>query len=396
MELTQIQWQNLGQKIPFQWTNPIGIWSDPSNQIVHSWLPWQVAQIANTSEWQRILRPVSKTSPVMVNWQLVSWPMPINRWDTISAGKNNDLILWVHAPWVALSPQQIWKHLSSLNLSNDQISEITNKIFDIKVNKAIYKPIIIAWSILFLLWVWVFYAFLKVSDLNTKLSSVSLELDRKIANANSTIQDFESILWITISWWDYECDSEFEECDNDYTQTQSVDQRITDINSKISDVLKKLNDVWKQFNSIKSDLVKTIDNAVWWSWIQVLQNAIVSDLQQWSLSDFQKKIDEMVKNFSLLDNALWDQVDLMKSDIKSFTDYKDDLKSLKDIKIYMASYDWDRAVLDKNIKLIQEDIKTINSWLNDLKKNDANLDSSIKNLSDKLSILENRVKELQK
>lgn len=396
MELTQIQWQNLWQKISFQWSNPVNIWSNLSNQIIHSWLPWQVAQITNTPEWQRILSPISKTSPVMINWQPLSWPMPINRGDTISAGNNNDLVLWVHAPWEMLSAQQISKHLSSLNFSKEQIEDVTNKIFDIKSNKAIHKPIIVSWLILLVLWIWVFYAFLKVSDLNKKISSSVIELDKKIATADSTIKDFESILWISISWDQNECDPENEDCSNQIAPSQSIDQRIIELNTKISDIIKKLGDVSKQFDSIKWDLTKTIDNAIWWSWIQVLQTAILTDLQKWSLADFQKKIDDISKNFVLLDDALWNQVEIMKSDIKWLNDYKEDLKSLKDIRKFMSSYDWDKAVMDKNIKLIQEDIKTINSWLNDLKKTDANLDSSIKNLTDKLSILENRVKELQK
>jgi hypothetical protein len=48
----------------------------------------------------------------------------------------------------------------------------------------------------------------------------------------------------------------------------------------------------------------------------------------------------------------------MNKDIKDLSDYKEDLKSLKEVKSFMNSYTADSAVTDKRIKLLETDIKT--------------------------------------
>ena len=49
MELTQLQWQNIGKKFtPIWWQ--INIWSASWNQIKNDWLPSNAAQI-NIKNW---------------------------------------------------------------------------------------------------------------------------------------------------------------------------------------------------------------------------------------------------------------------------------------------------------------------------------------------------------
>ncbi len=392
MELTQIQWQNPGQKTAISWNNPIQIGSNPSAQIVHPNLDQNTAQIANWNSWVKTISPGTGPSPVIVNWQKIWWPTPINHWDTISVWKNNDVVLWVNKPWEGLSPWVVWKHLWNLNFSNEQIQEITKKLFDPNINETIKLPIYsLVWVLVFLA-AWVIYWFFVFSDLNSQLASKSKKLDDKLAQVNLTIDNIEQALWIELDQWDEECYEDEEDCK--WSSAQSIDAKISEMWKNFSSINNKINEADKKFSTLKIEVEKSITESLKWAWTNKLEDSIAKSLTDWPIKEVEIKVNEIGIDVDKLDKILWEIVQEIKNDVDEFSAYKEDLKALKEVRKFITDFDAEKALNNKKFILIENDIKNLKNDIIALDKKIDSLDTTLKTTNEMINSVDLKIRNL--
>lgn len=392
MELTQIQWQNPWQKTPIGWNLPVQIGSNPASQIVHPNLDQNSAQIVNWVGWVRNINPTSNASPVIVNWQRIWWPTQIQHWDTISVWKNNDVILGVNKPWEWLSPWVVWRHLWNLNFTNEQIEEITKRLFNPNANQLLKVPIYgLAWILVFLI-AWVIYWFFVFSDLNTQLTKKSKALDNKIAKVNLTIGSIEKALWIKLDQWEpVEC---YEDEDCSSPEDQSIGTKINEIWKNFSSLNAKISEADAKFAKLKTELTQIVDDSLKWEKSDLLKQSIEKSLTEWPIKKADEKIEKIITDFTLLDKVLWDIVKEIQDDVDNFSTYSEDLKSLKEVRKFITDFDAEKALSNKKFILIENDINNQKNESSSLGKKINDLDSTLKATNEKINSIDLKINNL--
>ena len=396
MELTQIHGDNPWQKINLNNQNQVGIWSWQWNTITNNQLPWNAAQISQWNDWNQVINPIKQT-PVFVNNKQISWTSPISHWDTIAVWSDKNVVMWVHKPGENLNPQQVSWSLANMNFSSWQIAEITNRLFDIKYNKPIQKPLLmLIWVLVFLLGL-IWYSFIKLSNINDALLKRASNLESKITLAQSTLSDVEWILWISlVPEEDEECDPDYEDCSWGGSNGSTIDSRISKLNDEVESIDDKVKNISKESSKIEKEVLDALDSALKWEWSEVIKKAIIEKIEETSLQEQTDKIDKLSKNFALLDKALWDEVEKMLKDIEGILDYKDDIAALKEVRKFMTEYQNLNAVTEKKFKLIETDSVDNTKEIKSLKQKDDDLDSLIKKINEEINSLELQIKNLSK
>ena len=387
MELTQLQWQNPGQITPVV-GQPINIGSNSDNQIVHQNLVNNAAQITQWLSWENLIKPMVRSSPVIVNWQKIWWPTQIQHWDTIWVWENNDILLWVNKPWAKLDPWAVKKHLWNMNFSSEQINEITKRLFDVKENKIIQTPLFVLWWIIIFLIIWVVYWFFEFSKLNTDLASKASDINKKITQANATIENIEWILWVSL---DLDCDPLDAWCGS----SKSLDSKISDLATKITSFNKKVSSVEGNITKLKAEL-KTIWSSIEWEWVNIIKKEVEKDLNDGPIKTIKSDLAELKGAFDKLDKVLWNVVDWIKDDVKELSKYSADLKSLKEVSGFMKNYETNKALVDKKITLSEEEIRNIKNSISSLLKKSDSLDSDLKRTNEEISSLELKIRNIDK
>ena len=381
MELTQLQWQNVGKKFsPIWWQ--INIWSSDWNQIQNNWLPSNAAQI-NINNWKWEIKQMHPSSPVFVNWNQINKSSPVNFWDTISVWTSNNVVLWAHPKWENLNSQDIWKHLWSLNFSWEQISELTNKIFNFKSNEAIHKKMfVLIWFLSFLLF-WIIFWYIKLMWIWDEIQKEKNILNWKLIEINNQLEIASSILWkdlTEIQWWKNEdCDPGFEECDISNSESEkSLFVQISELNSNIS----KLKSEQKK---AISEMKKIAENPSW----------KITETEKEKQEELEKIIKENQKNINLINENFSKIVKNLQNDVKDFSNYKDEIKiDVKNIKKFSEDFNSEKNILNEENQIRDNKLKSVQSDIDTLEKKDDKIDIELKKIQEEINSLELKIKNL--
>lgn len=382
MELTQLQWQNIGKKFtPIWWQ--INIWSASWNQIQNAWLPSNAAQI-NIQNWNAEIKPMQTSSPVFINWNQIKKTSPVKFWDTISVWAWNNVVLWVHPKWQDLSAKQIWEHLWNLNFSWDQIADLTNRIFDFHWNQVIHKKIILLVGILSVLLIWIIFSYYQLMNIWEEIQKEKNILNSKLIEINSQLETAWRILWKDLvsfeEWWmNDDCDPDFEDCwSNNSWSEKSLFVQISELNSNIS--------------KLKSEQKKAIEEM---KKVAANPKETISKEEKKKQEENLKIILENQKNISLINENFSKIIKNLQDDIKNFSDYKDEIKiDVKNMKEFSEDFNSERNILSEENKIRDNKIKEAQWDINDLEKKDDKIDIELKKIQEEINSLELKIKNL--
>jgi hypothetical protein len=385
MELTQLQWQNIGKKFtPISWQ--VNIWSASWNQIQNVWLPSNAAQI-NVQNWNAEIQQMHPSSPVFVNWNQIKKISPVNFWDTISVWTWNNVVLWAHPKWKNLDAKQIWTHLEWLNFSWDQIADLTNRIFDFHWNQAIHKKIIFLIWFLSILLIWIIFSYLQLMWIWEKIEKEKKILDWKLIEINDQLESASKILWKNLvleEEWNQDCDPDFEDCDvniNSWSE-KSLFVQIWELNSNISKLessqKKAIAEMKKVAENPKEEIIK------------------VNEEKKWEEENNDENIQ---KNTDLINQLIVDFKEVirdLKLEIKSNSELKNDVEDdLKDFKKVSEAFNSDKNVLNEENKIRDNKIKELQQDVEKLEKKDDNIDTELKKIQEEINSLELKIKNLK-
>ncbi len=384
MELTQLQWQNIGKKFtPIWWQ--INIWSATWNQIQNPWLPSNAAQI-NVQNWKAEIQQMHPGSPVFVNWNQVQKTSPVKFWDTISVWAGNNVVLWAHSKWTNLTAKQIWEHLWNLNFSWDQIADLTNKIFDFNWNQAIHKQIFTLIWILTVLLIGIIFSYTQLMWIWDKIKKEKNILDKKLIEINSQLEAASWILWkelVLDEWWatDEDCDPDIDDCESTTnTSAESLFDQINNLKSNISKLKTEQKKAITEMKKVAANPKETISK----------EEKKAQEEKMKIILENQKNISKINENFSKIIKDL-------KDDIKGFTDFKTEMKSdLKDFKKISSDITLNYNVLKEENQIRDNKIKALQNDEKSLEKKDDKTDVEIKKIQEEINSLELKIKNLQK
>lgn len=386
MQLTQLQGSQPGQKVVINqdWQTVL-IWSSDQSQFKHNWLPLQAATI-NSQWWIKTITPLDNQTPVIVNWEKIWKQSVIKHWDTISVWEWWKMIIASHKPW-NLDANQVWSHLGTLDLSPEDIANITYRLFNINENTILKRPILAVAGLLIFLVISSLILFVKTASLNKAINEKSSMLSSQISEANDSISSLQALLWST-------CDPNAEECPKE--DNTSVTQKITLFKKDLASIQKNLTDMAANNAKAKDDINAIISDSLNENKIKAIEDKIAKSLTDWPIGKVTASTKDLEKKFSLLDDVLWQKVTEMNQKISWFAQYQDDFKSLGQVRNFMTVYSWDKAVQDKDIKLIKSWIWDIQKDIDGLKKKDDSTDLSFKDLNAQLDTLALKLKNLER
>lgn len=350
MELTQLKWQDVWKKLKPLSLSPLKIWN----------LSGDSAEIKNDKTWESNLSPIGK-SPVFLNWNKISNSTKINLWDTISVGEKHDLVLWAHKLWENISTNQVNKHISKLNLSEDEIDEIMKKLFSLKDNEKLKQFLIIFTSIIFILFIWIAILFLNIKSINSQISKKQTEAQNLFDKINGEVDVISQKLWLS--------DCEDGECQK---EKDTISYELEEVSKQI----KKLK--WEQKKMVKSFKEKIAKMGSWSFVLDINKNTeTVEKLDE----TFWQVVLGIKKDIKDLDEKIKEMKSSIKKELSSFKEFKNSLKlEAKSLTKFSRSFEVELNKIEQRFWINERKVTEAEKNIKKLERSDDNFYVEIKKL----------------
>jgi len=235
MELTQIKWGNIWNKISIKdWWNKI----EAEKSLIKDWKLAHFAEIEKESWWTVKISAAEENNHLKVNWRKIpaNQSKKIFEGDTISFWEKKWDVFAVHKKNEEISKEDVQKHLEKSwhEISDNELSDILEKL---KLEEKLIR-----WLFIWLLSISIFLTWI-IFILNSQNNSVSKKIYEQLNSKDKQIEELQNLIWENPNE-EEECDPEIDNnCEIEWLDLFSQIAKLEEKNKKIE---KKISDNWSQ------------------------------------------------------------------------------------------------------------------------------------------------------
>ena len=294
MELTQLNWENVWNKIHLN--KDLHKLETPNGIIWKSKLE-NFAEIRKENWWDNIINPL-KDAHIELNWIKIEKKEKLNFWDTISLWEKKENIFAVHKKWANLEEKDLKNHFDKAGYQAMK-QEMDMLLERVEKEEKLIKTFFIVLLVITIIFSWaVFYLW------NTN-SSLVWKINKLIVNQEEIIQ-IKDVLWETEENWEWEVLTISENIQNLKKENWEYKDELNEIKWDLDSIKTLPKDTKEEIDKLKKEIFEAVESKIG-SWKTTLSESQIEEIVKEIKTEMSKeeiqsweKVDKIMKVLKLL------------------------------------------------------------------------------------------------